>query len=76
MSLDTRQAPCAASSVSLLPFFSIELYGPTDAQPEALSSASVNPFKPNNVPVQTLVTSQPSPLNVEDDTSKEDVIFF
>ncbi|KAM8986846.1 rho guanine nucleotide exchange factor 18 isoform 1-T1 [Ara ararauna] len=53
-----------------------EIYGPTDAQPEALSSASANLFKPNNVPVQTLVTSQPSLLNVQDDTSKEDVIFF
>ncbi|GAB0200629.1 rho guanine nucleotide exchange factor 18 [Grus japonensis] len=56
--------------------FQPELYGPTDAQPEALSSASANLFKPNNVPVQTLVTPQPSPLNVQDDTSKEDVIFF
>ncbi|XP_075300165.1 rho guanine nucleotide exchange factor 18 isoform X3 [Opisthocomus hoazin] len=53
-----------------------ELYGPTDAQPEALSSASANLFKPNSVHVQTLVTSQPSLLNVQDDTSKEDVIFF
>ncbi|XP_074934203.1 rho guanine nucleotide exchange factor 18 isoform X3 [Phalacrocorax aristotelis] len=56
--------------------FQPELYGPTDAQPEALSSASANLFKPSNVPVQTLVTSQPSLLNVQDDTSKEDVIFF
>ncbi|KAM6369111.1 rho guanine nucleotide exchange factor 18 [Pluvialis apricaria] len=56
--------------------FQPELYGPTDAQPEALSSASANLFKPNNVHVQTLVTSQPSLLNVQDDTSKEDVIFF
>ncbi|XP_068277057.1 rho guanine nucleotide exchange factor 18 isoform X1 [Nyctibius grandis] len=56
--------------------FQPELYGPTDAQPEAPSSASANLFKPNNVPVQTLVTSQPSLLNVQDDTSKEDVIFF
>ncbi|XP_030365559.1 rho guanine nucleotide exchange factor 18 [Strigops habroptila] len=56
--------------------FQPELYGPTDAPPEALSSASANLFKPNNVPVQSLVTSQPSPLNVQDDTSKEDVIFF
>ncbi|XP_057256292.1 rho guanine nucleotide exchange factor 18 isoform X4 [Pezoporus wallicus] len=53
-----------------------EFYGPTDAQPEALSSASANLFKPSNIPVQTLVTSQPSLLNVQDDTSKEDVIFF
>ncbi|XP_026720889.1 insulin receptor isoform X1 [Athene cunicularia] len=56
--------------------FQPELYGPTDAQPEALSSASVNLFKPNNGHVQTPVTSQPSLLNVQDDTSKEDVIFF
>ncbi|KAM6189396.1 rho guanine nucleotide exchange factor 18 [Sarcoramphus papa] len=56
--------------------FQPEFYGPTDAQPEALSSASANLFKPNNVHVQTLVTSQPSLLNVQDDTSKEDVIFF
>ncbi|KAM9265295.1 rho guanine nucleotide exchange factor 18 [Morus bassanus] len=56
--------------------FQPELYGPTDGQPEALSSASVNLFKASNVPVQTLVTSQPSLLNVQDDTSKEDVIFF
>ncbi|KFZ48668.1 Rho guanine nucleotide exchange factor 18, partial [Podiceps cristatus] len=56
--------------------FQPELYSPTDAQPEALSSASANLFKPNNVHVQTLVTSQPSLLNVQDDTSKEDVIFF
>ncbi|XP_050177335.1 rho guanine nucleotide exchange factor 18 isoform X1 [Myiozetetes cayanensis] len=56
--------------------FQPELYGPTDAQPEALSPASANLFKPNNVQVQTLVTSQPSLLNVQDDTSKEDVIFF
>ncbi|XP_069646465.1 rho guanine nucleotide exchange factor 18 isoform X2 [Haliaeetus albicilla] len=56
--------------------FQPELYGPTDAQPEALSSASANLFKPNNIHVQTLVTSQPSLLNVQDDTSKEDVIFF
>lgn len=56
--------------------FQPELYGPTDAQPEALSSASANLFKPNNVQVQPLVPSQPSLLNVQDDTSKEDVIFF
>ncbi|XP_049665386.1 rho guanine nucleotide exchange factor 18 isoform X1 [Accipiter gentilis] len=56
--------------------FQPELYGPTDAQPEALSSASANLFKPNNIHLQTLVTSQPSLLNVQDDTSKEDVIFF
>uniref|UniRef100_A0A663EDW0 Rho/Rac guanine nucleotide exchange factor 18 n=1 Tax=Aquila chrysaetos chrysaetos TaxID=223781 RepID=A0A663EDW0_AQUCH len=56
--------------------FQPELYGPTDSQPEALSSASANLFKPNNIHVQTLVTSQPSLLNVQDDTSKEDVIFF
>ncbi|XP_061870926.1 rho guanine nucleotide exchange factor 18 isoform X2 [Colius striatus] len=56
--------------------FQPELYGPTDAQPEALSSASANLFKPNNVHIQTLVTSQPSLLDVQDDTSKEDVIFF
>ncbi|KAJ7412311.1 Rho guanine nucleotide exchange factor 18 [Willisornis vidua] len=56
--------------------FQPELYGPTDAQPEALSPASANLFKPSNVQVQTLVTSQPSLLNVQDDTSKEDVIFF
>ncbi|KFQ85785.1 Rho guanine nucleotide exchange factor 18, partial [Phoenicopterus ruber ruber] len=56
--------------------FQPELYGPPDAQPEALSSASANLFKPNNVHVQTLVTPQPSLLNVQDDTSKEDVIFF
>ncbi|KAF4789947.1 Rho guanine nucleotide exchange factor 18 [Turdus rufiventris] len=55
---------------------SSELYGPTDAQPEALSSASATLFKPNNVQVQPLVPSQPSLLNVQDDTSKEDVIFF
>ncbi|XP_042650673.1 rho guanine nucleotide exchange factor 18 isoform X3 [Tyto alba] len=56
--------------------FQPELYGHTDAQLEALSSASVTLFKPSNAPIQTLVTSQPSPLNVQDDTSKEDVIFF
>ncbi|KFV99055.1 Rho guanine nucleotide exchange factor 18, partial [Eurypyga helias] len=56
--------------------FQPELYGPADAQPEALSSASANIFKPSNAHVQTLVTSQPSLLNVQDDTSKEDVIFF
>ncbi|XP_071584174.1 rho guanine nucleotide exchange factor 18 isoform X2 [Heliangelus exortis] len=61
---------------SQTPPFQPELCGPTDAQPEALSSASANPFKPNNVHVQPLVTSQPSLLNVQDDTSKEDVIFF
>uniref|UniRef100_A0A672TGJ1 Rho/Rac guanine nucleotide exchange factor 18 n=1 Tax=Strigops habroptila TaxID=2489341 RepID=A0A672TGJ1_STRHB len=65
-----------ATAFHLLPLFPTELYGPTDAPPEALSSASANLFKPNNVPVQSLVTSQPSPLNVQDDTSKEDVIFF
>jgi len=74
--MEMHQAGCAVSSVCLLPFFSIELYGPTDAQPEALSSASANLFKPNSVHVQTLVTSQPSLLNVQDDISKEDVIFF
>ncbi|XP_066061592.1 rho guanine nucleotide exchange factor 18 isoform X4 [Chamaea fasciata] len=56
--------------------FQPELYGPTDAQPEALSSASATLFKPNNVQVQPVVPSQPSLLNVQDDTSKEDVIFF
>ncbi|XP_014808344.1 PREDICTED: rho guanine nucleotide exchange factor 18 [Calidris pugnax] len=61
---------------SQTPAFQPELYGPTDAQPEAPSSASANLFKPNNVHVQTLVTSPPSLLNVQDDTSKEDVIFF
>ncbi|RMC00895.1 hypothetical protein DUI87_22581 [Hirundo rustica rustica] len=55
---------------------SSELYGPTDAQPEALSSASATLFKPSNIQVQPLLPSQPSPLNVQDDTSKEDVIFF
>ncbi|KAF2980455.1 hypothetical protein EK904_008354, partial [Melospiza melodia maxima] len=53
--------------------FQLELYGPTDAQPEALSSASATLFKPNNVQVQPLVPSQPNLLNVQDDTSKEDV---
>ncbi|XP_069734381.1 rho guanine nucleotide exchange factor 18 isoform X1 [Phaenicophaeus curvirostris] len=56
--------------------FQPELYGPADAQPEAPSSASANLFKPSNVHIQALVTSQPSLLNVQDDTSKEDVIFF
>ncbi|XP_032059541.1 rho guanine nucleotide exchange factor 18 [Aythya fuligula] len=56
--------------------FQTELYGSTDGQPEALSSASANPFKPSNVHVQTLVTSQSTLLNAQDDTSKEDVIFF
>ncbi|XP_066192389.1 rho guanine nucleotide exchange factor 18 [Sylvia atricapilla] len=56
--------------------FQPELYGPADAQPEALSSASATLFKPNNVQVQPVVPSQPSLLNVQDDTSKEDVIFF
>ncbi|XP_039942480.1 rho guanine nucleotide exchange factor 18 isoform X2 [Hirundo rustica] len=56
--------------------FQPELYGPTDAQPEALSSASATLFKPSNIQVQPLLPSQPSPLNVQDDTSKEDVIFF
>lgn len=63
-------------NVSSSIFFLLELYGPTDAQPEALSSASATLFKPNNVQVQPLVPSQPSLLNVQDDTSKEDVIFF
>ncbi|KFP64562.1 Rho guanine nucleotide exchange factor 18, partial [Cariama cristata] len=66
----------SASPSSQTTAFQPELYGPTDAQPEALSSASTNLFKPNNIHVQTLVTSPPSVLNVQDDTSKEDVIFF
>ncbi|XP_065604900.1 rho guanine nucleotide exchange factor 18 isoform X1 [Cyrtonyx montezumae] len=56
--------------------FQTEIHGSADSQPEALSSASPIPFKPNNAPVQTLVTSQPTLSNVQDDTSKEDVIFF
>ncbi|XP_032296941.1 rho guanine nucleotide exchange factor 18 isoform X4 [Coturnix japonica] len=56
--------------------FQPEIHGSADGQPEALSSASPNPFKPNNAHVQTLVTSQPTLLNMQDDTSKEDVIFF
>ncbi|OXB73112.1 UNVERIFIED_CONTAM: hypothetical protein H355_012037 [Colinus virginianus] len=56
--------------------FHTEIHGSADSQPEALSSASPIPFKPNNAPVQTLVTSQPTLSNVQDDTSKEDVIFF
>ncbi|XP_071655767.1 rho guanine nucleotide exchange factor 18 isoform X3 [Patagioenas fasciata] len=67
-------SPVLPSSQS--PAFQPELYGPTDAQPEALSSAPPNLVKPNNVHLQTLVTSQPSLLNAQDDTSKEDVIFF
>ncbi|XP_064898530.1 rho guanine nucleotide exchange factor 18 isoform X2 [Columba livia] len=61
---------------SQTPAFQPELYGPTDAQPEALSSAPPNLLKPSNIHLQTLVTSQPSLLNAQDDTSKEDVIFF
>ncbi|XP_021234032.1 rho guanine nucleotide exchange factor 18 isoform X2 [Numida meleagris] len=56
--------------------FQTEVHGSADGQPETLSSASPNLFKPNNAPVQTLVTSQPTLSNVQDDTSKEDVIFF
>ncbi|EMP24066.1 Rho guanine nucleotide exchange factor 18 [Chelonia mydas] len=51
--------------------FQPESYSPADNQPEA-----VNPFKPNNVHVHTLVASPPALINVEDDTCKEDVIFF
>ncbi|XP_031948515.1 rho guanine nucleotide exchange factor 18 isoform X4 [Corvus moneduloides] len=71
-----RRSASPSLPSSQTPAFQPELYGPTDAQPEALSSASVNLFKPNNVQVQPLVPSQPSLLNVQDDTSKEDVIFF
>ncbi|XP_010723363.1 rho guanine nucleotide exchange factor 18 isoform X1 [Meleagris gallopavo] len=56
--------------------FQTEIHGSADGQPEALSSASPNLFKPNNAHAQTLVTSQPALLNMQDDTSKEDVIFF
>lgn len=56
--------------------FQTEIHGSADGQSEALSSASPNPFKPNNAHAQTLVTSQPTLLNMQDDTSKEDVIFF
>lgn len=75
--VEMRQALCAVSSICL-PFLSspIEIHGSADGQPEALSSASPNPFKPNNAHAQTLVTSQPTLLNMQDDTSKEDVIFF
>ncbi|XP_073180516.1 rho guanine nucleotide exchange factor 18 isoform X5 [Lepidochelys kempii] len=51
--------------------FQPESYSPADSQPEA-----VNPFKPNNVHVHTLVASPPALINAEDDTCKEDVIFF
>ncbi|XP_039422087.1 rho guanine nucleotide exchange factor 18 isoform X4 [Corvus cornix cornix] len=71
-----RRSASPSLPSSQTPAFQPELYGPTDAQPEALSSASANLFKPNNVQVQPLVPSQPSLLNVQDDTSKEDVIFF
>ncbi|XP_048143743.1 rho guanine nucleotide exchange factor 18 isoform X1 [Corvus hawaiiensis] len=71
-----RRSASPSLPSSQTPAFQPELYGPTDAQPEALSSASANLFKPNNIQVQPLVPSQPSLLNVQDDTSKEDVIFF
>ncbi|XP_051495343.1 rho guanine nucleotide exchange factor 18 isoform X3 [Apus apus] len=58
------------------PAFQPEFYSPLDAQPEPLPPASANLLKPNNLHIQTLVTPQPSLLNVQDDTSKEDVIFF
>ncbi|KAM7134699.1 rho guanine nucleotide exchange factor 18 isoform 3-T3 [Macrochelys suwanniensis] len=51
--------------------FQPETYSPADSQPEA-----VNPFKPNSVHVHTLVASPPALINAEDDTCKEDVIFF
>ncbi|XP_064031077.1 rho guanine nucleotide exchange factor 18 isoform X3 [Pogoniulus pusillus] len=56
--------------------FQPELHSPADAQPEAPSPASAALLKPSNLPVQPLLTPQPSLLNVQDDTSKEDVIFF
>uniref|UniRef100_A0A8C9FBP0 Rho guanine nucleotide exchange factor 18 n=1 Tax=Pavo cristatus TaxID=9049 RepID=A0A8C9FBP0_PAVCR len=67
-------SPVLTSSQSTA--FQTEMHGSADGQPEALSSASPNPFKPSNAHVQTLVTSQPALLNMQDDTSKEDVIFF
>ncbi|XP_074927071.1 rho guanine nucleotide exchange factor 18 isoform X3 [Chelonoidis abingdonii] len=51
--------------------FQPEIYSPADSQPE-----TVNPFKPNSVHVHTLVASLPALRNAEDDTCKEDVIFF
>ncbi|XP_026510710.1 rho guanine nucleotide exchange factor 18 isoform X2 [Terrapene carolina triunguis] len=51
--------------------FQPEIYSPADSQPEA-----VNPSKSNSVHVHTLVASPPALINAEDDTCKEDVIFF
>ncbi|XP_077697885.1 rho guanine nucleotide exchange factor 18 isoform X3 [Eretmochelys imbricata] len=51
--------------------FQPESYSPAGSQPEA-----VNPFKPNKVHAHTLVASLPALINAEDDTCKEDVIFF
>ncbi|KFV67820.1 Rho guanine nucleotide exchange factor 18, partial [Dryobates pubescens] len=56
--------------------FQPEPHGPADAQPEAPSAAPAALLKPSNLPVQPLPPSQPSLLNVQDDASKEDVIFF
>ncbi|XP_067417255.1 rho guanine nucleotide exchange factor 18 isoform X2 [Emydura macquarii macquarii] len=53
-----------------------ETYGSADSQPEAVPPASVNPLKPNSVHVHTMVASPPALINAQDDTSKEDVIFF
>ncbi|XP_052555649.1 rho guanine nucleotide exchange factor 18 isoform X2 [Tympanuchus pallidicinctus] len=67
-------SPVLTSSQSTA--FQTEIPGSADGQPEALSSASPNLFKPSTAHAQTLVTSQPTLLNMQDDTSKEDVIFF
>ncbi|XP_074834696.1 rho guanine nucleotide exchange factor 18 [Carettochelys insculpta] len=51
--------------------FPPEAYSPADSQSEA-----VNPLRSNSVHVRTLVASTPALTNAQDDTSKEDVIFF
>ncbi|XP_054252319.1 rho guanine nucleotide exchange factor 18 isoform X1 [Indicator indicator] len=61
---------------SQAPAFQPELHGPADVQPEAPSPAPAALLKSSNLPVQPLLPSQPTLLNMQDDASKEDVIFF
>ncbi|XP_075759048.1 rho guanine nucleotide exchange factor 18 isoform X2 [Pelodiscus sinensis] len=51
--------------------FQPETYGPADSQPEAGI-----PFRSHSLHIPTFVASPPALINAQDDTSKEEVIFF
>uniref|UniRef100_A0A8C8S932 Rho guanine nucleotide exchange factor 18 n=1 Tax=Pelusios castaneus TaxID=367368 RepID=A0A8C8S932_9SAUR len=56
--------------------FPPETYSSADSQPETVPPASGNLLQPSSIPADTVVASSPVLTDAQDDTSKEDVIFF